>query len=66
MKSSINKINLIAQSIQLSTIQSFIISFYAYYNHTTDKNEANEKIIQLSSFMIKNFEKENIISLIII
>ena len=64
MKSSINKINLIAQSIQLSTIQAFIITFYAYYNHTTDKNETNEKIIQLSSFMIKNFEKENNISLI--
>lgn len=61
LKLRINELN---QSKDLSTIQKFIIMFFSYYNHLTSRTDANSKLIQLSTFMMNNFTKKDIISLI--
>ena len=50
-----------AKTSDISTIQKFIILFYKYYNKTTDKIKRDDKLIQLSNFMIKNVANEMII-----
>ena len=50
-----------AKTSDISTIQKFIILFYKYYNKTTYKIKRDDKLIQLSNFMIKNVANEMII-----
>ena len=50
-----------AKTSDISTIQKFIILFYKYYNKTTDKIKRDDKLIQLSNFMIKNVANEMIL-----
>ena len=64
MKIYISKVNETAKKTEFSILQKFIILFQNYYNHLITKTKLNEALIQLSSFMIKNFTKENILSII--
>ena len=64
MKETMTKIKKISETIELKAIQKFIILFYSFYNHLTDKNEHTKKLIHMSLYMIENFNKENILELI--
>lgn len=64
MKIYISKVNETAKKTEFSILQKFIILFQNYYNNLITKTKLNETLIQLSSFMIKNFTKENILSII--
>ena len=64
MKTSMSKIYEIAKKTECSILQKFIILFQNYYNPLMHKTKSNEKLIQLSSIMIKQFFKENIVSII--
>lgn len=64
MKTSMSKIYEISKKTECSILQKFIILFQNYYNPLIPKTKSNEKFIQLSSIMIKNFSKKNIVSII--
>ena len=64
MKEILDIMNQLSQNMELSKIQTFIISFYSYYNNLTSNNTFNEKIIQLSLFMVDNFKNDNLLKLI--
>ena len=58
----INSLYSEAKTAQLSVIQKFSIMFYSFYNHLTPKKENKDvkKFIELSNFMINNFQEKNI------
>ena len=49
-----------AQVMDLSILQKFAVLFYSYYNHLTCTEQSNKKFIELSTFMINNFQKKKI------
>ena len=48
------------KKLDISTIQKFIILFYGYYNRTTSNNKYEDKLVQLSNFMLRNFAKKSV------
>ena len=55
-----------AEAFNISLIQKFIILFYSHYNQleSEKQNKNINKLIELSIYMIDNFQKENILYLI--
>lgn len=45
------------------TLRKTILHFFRIYNHLT-LNKINEKYIQLSDYMIRNYAKENLVELV--
>ena len=61
LKLRIEKLN---ESKDFSIIQEFILLFFSHYNHLTSRSSNDSKLIQLSTFMMNNFTKKDIDSLV--